>query len=186
MKLKFPNLRLFLVLAAVTGIAYPLAITGIGLVFFPHEARGSMIKAADGQPVGSELIVQPATAPGYFWPRPSAGDYATLPSGASNLGWSSGDLKKTVEERRRSLLKAHHLPDGTPVPSDLLFASGSGLDPHISPAAAEFQVKRVAEARRLTVDQVKELVKRNTTSGGLLGDNGVNVLTLNLALDQLL
>ncbi len=185
MKLKFHNLRLFLILAVVTGLVYPLIITGLGLVLFPNEARGSMLRDGKGQLVGSELVAQAATDEAHFWPRPSAGDYATLPSGASNLSWSSTELKKLVDERRDFLLKAHHLPAGTSVPSDLLFASGSGLDPHITPAAAEFQAVRVANARQLPIAKVRELIQQNTTSGGVLGDDGVNVLKLNLALDEL-
>ncbi|WPX40779.1 potassium-transporting ATPase subunit KdpC [Akkermansia sp. N21116] len=185
MKLKCNNLRLFLALAIVTGLVYPLLVTGLALALFPREARGSMLQAKDGRLVGSELVAQPVTGENYFWPRPSAADYATLPSGASNLSWSSAELKKIVEERREFLWKSHGFPSGTPVPSDLLFASGSGLDPHISPAAAEFQVERVAKARRLSSCKVRELIRQNTVSGGFLGEDGVNVLMLNLALDAL-
>lgn len=185
MKVKFHNLRLFLALAVITGVVYPLFITGVGLTCFPHESRGSMIYAEDGRPVGSELIAQPTTSPEHFWPRPSAGDYSTLPSGASNLAWSSSDLKKTVDERRKMILAAHNLPEGTPVPSDLLFASGSGLDPHISPAAAMFQLDRVASARKLPREEVQKLIRKNTIHGGIWGEDRVKVLTLNLDLDRI-
>lgn len=185
MKNKFPNLRLFIALAVITGVAYPLFMTLVALVFFPHEAHGSHIKDKDGRVIGSELIAQPTSSPRYFWPRPSAGNYSTMPSGASNYGLTSAELKKVVEERRLALLKSHNLPDGTPIPSDMLFASGSGLDPHISPEAAEFQLARVADSRSLPQDKVKELVKKNTIPGGILGETRVKVLSLNVDLDNL-
>ena len=146
MKWTFPNLRLFLALAVVTGGIYPLAVTLVSLILFPHQAHGSLIRNERGEVIASELIAQPFTSARYFWPRPSAGDYATMPSGASNLSWTSGELVRTVAERKAALLKAHNLPQETPVPADLLFASGSGLESCISPEAAEFQAARVAAA----------------------------------------
>ena len=137
MKWTFPNLRLFLALAVVTGGIYPLAVTLVSLILFPHQAHGSLIRNERGEVIASELIAQPFTSARYFWPRPSAGDYATMPSGASNLSWTSGELVRTVAERKAALLKAHNLPQETPVPADLLFASGSGLESCISPEAAE-------------------------------------------------
>ena len=150
MKWTFPNLRLFLALAVVTGGIYPLAVTLVSLILFPHQAHGSLIRNERGEVIASELIAQPFTSARYFWPRPSAGDYATMPSGASNLSWTSGELVRTVAERKAALLKAHNLPQETPVPADLLFASGSGLESCISPEAAEFQAARVAAAQPAT------------------------------------
>lgn len=185
MKWTFPNLRLFLALAVITGALYPVAVTLVSLVLFPHQAHGSLIRNEQGDVIASELIAQPFTSARYFWPRPSAGDYATMPSGASNLSWTSGELVKTVAERRSALLKAHGLPAETPVPADLLFASGSGLESFISPEAAEFQVVRVAAARGLPPAKVRELVAGHFHHGGILGENVINVMTLNAALDKL-
>lgn len=185
MKNKFPNLRIFIALAVITGGIYPLIMTMFGAIFFPHEAQGSLIKGENGKVIGSELIAQQTTAPRYFHPRPSAGDYATMPSGASNYGWTSAELKKVVEERRQNQLKMNNLPEGTPVPSDLLFASGSGLDPHIAVESAEFQIPRIVSVRNLPEDKVRELVKKNTIPGGILGETRVKVLPLNLDLDAL-
>lgn len=186
MKWTFPNLRLFLALAVVTGGLYPLAVTLVSLVLFPHQAHGSLIRNERGEIIASELIAQPFTSAGYFWPRPSAGDYATMPSGASNLSWTSGELVRTVAERKAALLKAHNLPEETPVPADMLFASGSGLESFISPAAAEFQVNRVAAARGAAPEKIRELVAEHFIPGGILGENVINVMTLNAALDTLL
>lgn len=185
MKWTFPNLRLFLALAVVTGGIYPLAVTLASLVLFPHQAHGSLIRNERGEVIASELIAQPFISARYFWPRPSAGDYATMPSGASNLSWTSGELVRTVAERKAHLLKAHNLPEETPVPADLLFASGSGLESFISPEAAEFQVARVAAARGLPPEKIRELVAGHFKNGGILGENVVNVMTLNAALDKL-
>ena len=194
MKWTFPNLRLFLALAVVTGGIYPLAVTLVSLILFPHQAHGSLIRNERGEVIASELIAQPFTSARYFWPRPSAGDYATMPSGASNLSWTSGELVRTVAERKAALLKAHNLPQETPVPADLLFASGSGLESgathgacigHISPEAAEFQAARVAAARKLPLEKVRRLVAEHLIPGGILGENVINVMTLNAALDTL-
>ena len=176
MKWTFPNLRLFLALAVVTGGIYPLAVTLVSLILFPHQAHGSLIRNERGEVF---------TSARYFWPRPSAGDYATMPSGASNLSWTSGELVRTVAERKAALLKAHNLPQETPVPADLLFASGSGLESCISPEAAEFQAARVATARKLPLEKVRQLVAEHLVPGGILGENVINVMTLNAALDTL-
>jgi len=185
MKWTFPNLRLFLALAVVTGGIYPLAVTLVSLILFPHQAHGSLIRNERGEVIASELIAQPFTSARYFWPRPSAGDYATMPSGASNLSWTSGELVRTVAERKAALLKAHNLPQETPVPADLLFASGSGLESCISQEAAEFQAARVAAARKLPLEKVRRLVAEHLIPGGILGENVINVMTLNAALDTL-
>ena len=185
MKWTFPNLRLFLSLVVITGGIYPLVVTLVSLIFFPHQAHGSLIRNERGEIIASELVAQPFISAKYFWPRPSAGEYATMPSGASNLSWTSGKLVRTVAERRAALLKAHNLPEKTPVPADMLFASGSGLEPFISPEAAEFQLNRVASTRGVPPEKIRKLVSEHFVRGGILGENVVNVMTLNAALDTL-
>jgi potassium-transporting ATPase KdpC subunit len=173
---------------ALVGLAYPLLMFGLGQVAFGGGADGSLVRR-DGQVVGSSLIGQAFDAPGYFWGRPSAaGDgYGAGASGASNLGPTSQQLADAVQERIDALLKAH--PDATAadIPAELVTASGSGLDPDISPAAASFQVDRVAAARRLDPARVRALVRQHTSGRdlGFLGEPRVNVLQLNLALDTL-
>jgi K+-transporting ATPase ATPase C chain len=180
------------VLTILTGIVYPLVVTGVAEVAFPHQAHGSLI-THDGRAVGSQLIGQAFSDPRYFWSRPSATNDANskpLPynagsSGGSNLGPTNPDLGKQVNERVAALRAAD--PGNTrPVPVDLVTASGSGLDPDISPAAAEFQVPRVARARSLAESAVRDLVRQHTHERflGVLGETRVNVLQLNLALDE--
>jgi K+-transporting ATPase ATPase C chain len=176
------------VLGILTGVAYPLAVTGIAQGLFSHGAGGSMI-VQDDKIVGSELIGQPFTDPGYFWSRPSATvplPYNAAASGGSNLGPTNPDLIALVEARVQALRAADPSNTG-PVPVDLVTASASGLDPHISPAAAEYQVERVARARGLSPEVVRTLVAENTQGRQwhLFGEPRVNVLTLNLALDAL-
>ncbi len=177
---------LFCLLTLLTGVVYPLAITLIAQGAFPHQANGSAIER-QGQPIGSELIGQPFDDPRYFWGRPSATEkvpYNAASSSGSNLGPSNPELLKGVKERVEALRQAH--PDQTgPVPVDLVTASASGLDPHISPAAAEFQVARVAKARGISDERVRELVTAHTDGRtfGILGEPRVHVLKLNLALD---
>jgi K+-transporting ATPase ATPase C chain len=177
-------------LAAFTvlvGLAYPLLVFGIGQAAFGHRADGSLVRGADGRVVGSSLIGQAMDAPGYFWGRPSAaGDgYDASASGASNLGPTSRALADAVQERIDTLLAANPGKTVADIPAELVTASGSGLDPDISPAAARFQVDRVAAARRLDPEQVRELVREHTQGRalGFLGEPRVNVLQLNLALD---
>jgi len=188
-----PALVSFLVLSVITGLAYPALITGLSKVIFPKPAAGSLIQAG-GNVIGSELIGQAFTAPRDFWGRPSATvdangkplPYNAANSGGSNLAPSNPDLKKAVEERIAALRAAD--PEATgPVPVDLVTTSASGLDPHISPAAAAFQVHRVAKARGLDEAKVRDLVAAHTEGPqwGVLGEARVNVLMLNLALDQL-
>jgi K+-transporting ATPase ATPase C chain len=176
------------VFTVLCGLAYPLVVLGVAQGAFAHRANGS-ITEVDGQAVGSELLGQPFTGVNYFHPRPSAaGDgYDGLASGASNLGPTNPELvEEQVPERVAAYRAENGLADGTPVPVDAVTASGSGLDPHISVANARLQAPRVARARNLTVESVNALVDRSTDGRalGVLGEPGVNVLALNLALDR--
>lgn len=181
-----PALTSLILFTLITGIAYPLVVTGIAQVIFPFQANGSLI-VKDGKVVGSALIGQPFDEPRYFWGRPSATSpfgYNAAASSGSNLSPTSPALVSAVQGRVEALRAAD--PGNTaPVPVDLVTASGSGLDPHISPAAALYQVSRVARERKLAPDAVRILVERNTEGRfwGLLGEPRVNVLALNLALD---
>lgn len=178
---------LLLVFSVLTGVLYPLAITGIAQLVFPHQANGSLI-CRDGHAVGSSLVGQSFTDPKHFWSRPSATSpmpYNAESSGGSNLGPMNPDLTTAVEERIAALRKID--PDNTAaVPVDLVTSSASGLDPHISPAAAEYQVARVAKARRMDEEAVRQLVVKHTEGRtlGLLGEPCVNVVELNLDLDR--
>ena len=183
-----PAVTLFILLSIVTGLIYPLLVTGIGQALFPKQAAGSLIER-DGKPVGSRLIGQNFTDPKYFWGRPSATspypNNAAASSG-SNLGPLNPTLKEAVEARIKTLREADP-GNTTPIPVDLVTASASGLDPHISPAAAEYQVARVARARGLAPETVRNLVAMRTENRqwGIFGEPRVNVLELNLALDRL-
>ncbi len=166
------------------GILYPLAVTGLSQLFFPRQANGGLIRAG-GNVIGSRLIAQAFTSPGYFYPRPSGAGpsgYDPTQSSGSNLGPTNQALVARVEA---SVKQMHADNPGVPIPVDLVTASGSGLDPDISPAAAEFQVPRVARERGMTQDEVRTLVKRHTEGRqlGFLGEPRVNVLELNLDLD---
>ncbi len=178
----------FAVMTLVLGLAYPLAVTGIAQVLFPSQANGSLI-IKDGKATGSSLIGQPFDDPKYFWGRPSATSpfpYNSALSSGSNLGQSNPALSQAVKDRVAAL-KAADPGNQQPVPVDLVTASGSGLDPHISPAAAEYQVSRVAAARKLDRDKLLALVRANTEGRtfGVLGEPRVNVLKLNMALDEM-
>jgi potassium-transporting ATPase KdpC subunit len=183
----FVALRTLLVLTVVLGLAYPLVVLGVGQLAFHDGANGSIL-TVDGQKVGSRLIGQAFSGPEWFHPRPSAaGDgYDAMSSGASNLGPSSQELLDLVEQRR---LDAAELDGVTPsdAPPDALTASGSGLDPHISPAYAQQQIARVADARGLDPASVQQVVDEHTDGRalGFLGEPTVNVLELNLALQEL-
>jgi potassium-transporting ATPase KdpC subunit len=181
-----PALRMLVVLTVVSGIVYPLVVTGIAQVAFPKAANGSLI-VANGKTLGSELIGQPFDDPKYFWSRPSATSpqpYNGASSGASNQGARNPALADAIKDRIKALRDAD--PDNkAPVPVDLVTASGSGLDPHISIAAAEYQLARVAKARGMSGEDLHALVSRYTEGRtlGVLGEPRVNVLELNLALD---
>jgi len=182
-----PALLLTLILIVITGLAYPLAITGAAHVLFPQQANGSLIENGQGQTIGSALIGQNFSNPNYFWGRPSVNDYNAMASGGSNLGPTSKKLHDEVEARAVALRQASGLPADAVVPAERVTASASGLDPDISPAAANFQVPRVARVRGLPEATLYTLIKQQTTGRtlGILGEPRVNVLQLNRALDAL-
>jgi K+-transporting ATPase ATPase C chain len=186
MKLLIQSILLTIIFTVLTGIIYPLAITGISQVAFHDQANGSLL-VRDGKVVGSELLAQQFTGDKYFWPRPSAGSYATVPSGASNLGPTSQALQSNVTANAMAFRTGNKLAADAPVPADMVFTSASGLDPHISPEAARLQVGRVAAARSMGADQVKALVEKFVESPqwGIFGEARVNVLRLNVALDDM-
>jgi potassium-transporting ATPase KdpC subunit len=182
-----PALRMLVVLTVLTGVAYPLLVTGVARLAFPHQAGGSLIVVGD-KTVGSELLGQPFDDPKYFWSRPSATSpqpYNGASSSGSNQGARNPALADAVKDRIKALRDAD--PGNTaPVPVDLVTASASGLDPHISVAAANYQAARVAKVRNTPLEQVQALIVQNTDgrSLGILGEPRVNVLALNRALDQ--
>ncbi len=188
-RLFWDSVKMLLIMTVFTGIIYPMVVTGIAQIIFPGQANGSMI-TVDDKLVGSKLIGQAFTSDKYFWPRPSATGYNPLPSGGSNYGPTSDTLEKLVDMRRRNFTRLNGLPVNTKVPPDMLYASGSGLDPDISPAAAELQIGRVARARGFDSTQTAGLRKLVSSyihgpQFGILGDPRVNVLELNIALDRL-
>lgn len=181
-----PAFTIFALLTMITGVIYPLVVTGIAQIAFPHQANGSLIMTEDGQAVGSELIGQQFDDPKYFWGRPSAANYNAALSSGSNYGPMNPALMDMVQTRIDALKAVD--PDNTlPIPVDLVTASASGLDPHISVASALYQVQRVATARGLNEADVIALVNQYTEGRqfGFLGEPRVNVLLLNIALDEI-
>jgi K+-transporting ATPase ATPase C chain len=181
LQITLQSIRALVVFTAITGVAYPLIVTGIAQIAFKDAANGSLI-VQDGKTVGSRLIGQPFSEPKYFWSRPSATSpqpYNAASSSGSNQGPTNPALKDAVAERIKAL------GGKTPVPVDLVTASGSGLDPHLSPAAAEYQLARVAKMRNMDENKLRALVEEHTEGRqlGVLGEPRVNVLELNLALD---
>jgi K+-transporting ATPase ATPase C chain len=183
-----PALVMLLALTALTGVAYPLLVTGIAQFAFPHQANGSLIER-NGKPVGSALIGQPFSDPKYFWGRPSATG-PTPYNAAASSGSNQGPLNPALEAAVKARIEALKSADPTqtsPIPVDLVTASASGLDPHISPASAEWQAPRITRVRGLPSDAVRELIAQHTQARqlGVLGEPRVNVLRLNLALDRI-
>jgi K+-transporting ATPase ATPase C chain len=174
-----------IVTMVLLGGGYHLVLWGIGRVAFPEQAEGSLIRRADGTVVGSRLIAQKFSRPEYFQPRPSGVDYNAASTGGTNFGPSNPDHLKAVQERIDAI-KQQEGVDAGQVPSEMVTASGAGLDPHIPPAAAELQAARVAGARKVPLERVRELIEANTEppTFGFLGRARVNVLELNLALDE--
>lgn len=183
-----PAVSMFVVLSVITGLIYPIVTTGIGKVIFPVQASGSLIEQHN-KLLGSTLIGQQFSTPGYFWGRPSATSpqpYNGLSSGGSNFGPTNPAQKAAVADRIKALHDAD--PDNTlAIPIDLVTASGSGLDPEISPAGASYQIGRVAKARHISSQELEQLIAKNTAAPqlGVLGEARVNVLNLNLELDRL-
>ena len=189
MKTLIISLKIFFFFTILTGIVYPLFITGIAQAVFPHKANGSII-LKDGKEIGSELIAQKSDTLIYFSSRPSAIDYNPLPSGASNFGLTNKKLKDTVDYRRKHFITINRLDSLKEIPSEMVFASGSGLDPDISPRAALLQVNRISKARHFSDTQQQQLInliqsKTEEPQYGILGDTRINVLLLNIELDKI-
>jgi K+-transporting ATPase ATPase C chain len=182
-----PAILMFIVFTIICGGIYPAIVTGVAYAIFPKQAKGSFIADKSGKEIGSALIGQPFSDPKYFWPRPSAATdfgYNPMGSSGSNSGPTNPDFIKTVGDRVKAL---HDTGISGSVPADLVEASASGLDPHISPEAAKVQIARVAMARGMNKEELSRLVAAHTESRqlGFLGDPRVNVLELNLKLDAL-
>ena len=189
MKIFVQSIRMFLVLTVLTGLIYPVVVTGIAHLCFPSQAEGSQV-TINGKVAGSALLAQKSVDPKYFWPRPSAGDYATVASGASNLGPGSDALKKAISDRATQMRSTYKLAADAPLPDDMLTTSASGVDPDISPAAARLQIDRVATARGYDADtraRLSQLVEAHVQNPqwGFLGEPRLNVFLLNQAVDEL-
>jgi len=182
-------IKFLLVMTVLTGIAYPLLMTGLAQITYPSRANGSLIMK-DGKIIGSELIGQKFDSSIYFWSRPSAIGYNTVPSGASNYGPTSDTLKMQVNMRRDLFAKMNFTDDKLTIPKEMIFSSGSGLDPHISPEAALLQVERICKARhfnnsqkQILLQKIKELTEKPQFM--FLGEERINVLMLNLELNKI-
>jgi K+-transporting ATPase ATPase C chain len=191
MKLILQSIRQTILWTIICGLAYPVVMTLVAQLAFPDKANGSLVMR-DGKIIGSALLAQQFTGSNYFWPRPSACTYGTGPtglvaSGGSNLGPTSGALQTNVINNTAAFISGNNLPTNTLVPADMVFASASGLDPHISPEAARLQIARVAAARGLSPDKVTALVDqfKEGSQWGFLGEPRVNVFLLNIALDEM-
>jgi len=189
MKTLFISLKIFLFFTVLTGIVYPLFVTGIAQLAFPAKANGSLI-VKDHKTIGSELIGQQFDSTIYFTSRPSAVSYNPMPSGGSNYGLTNIKLKNLVTERKHQFIAFNQLDSLTEIPSEMLFASASGLDPHISPKAAMLQVERIAKARNFSIGQKQKLlqsIKELTESPQFLclGEERINVLKLNIGLNEI-
>ena len=183
------SLKIFLFFTILTGTIYPLFVTGVAQVAFPHKANGSLIMK-DNKAIGSELIGQQFDSTIYFTSRPSAISYNPLPSGGSNYGLTNPRLKQQVDERRQQFIRSNELSGSTEIPSEMLFASASGLDPHISKQAALLQVNRIAKARHFDEAKKQQLLQCVETYTEapqflVLGEERVNVLLLNFAIDKI-
>jgi len=182
-------IKFLLVMTVLTGVIYPFSMTGVAQLIFPVKANGSLI-TKDGKIEGSKLIGQKFDSSIYFWSRPSAIDYNPVPSGASNLGPTSEKLKKQVNERRMLFAAGNSIADTSLIPKEMMFASGSGLDPHISPEAALLQVERVVKYRHFDNNQKQRLLQSikdltELAQYSILGEDRINVLILNLELDKI-
>jgi K+-transporting ATPase ATPase C chain len=182
-------LKFLTIMTILTGIIYPLAMTGMAQLIFPAKANGSLIMK-DGKIIGSELIGQKFDSSIYFWSRPSATGYNTVPSGASNYGPTSDTLKKQVTARRALFAKMNSITDVMTIPKEMIFASASGLDPHISPEAALLQVERISSARHFDNNQKQKLLQKIKEISEkpqflILGEERINVLRLNLELNNI-
>jgi K+-transporting ATPase ATPase C chain len=178
-------LRMFIWMGILTGLIYPLLVTGVAQLMMPKKANGSLLHH-DHRFVGSALIGQSFQGKTYFWPRPSYVDYNPLPSGGSNWGPTSALLQENVKKRKKEMMTSFSMEEEKEIPSELLFNSASGLDPHISPECAHFQAKRIAQERQIDREWIEALIAEHTEKRGVgfLGLPCVNVLKLNLALDK--
>jgi potassium-transporting ATPase KdpC subunit len=182
-------LKLLLIMTLLTGIIYPVLMTGIAQISFPEKANGSFIRR-DGKIIGSTLIGQKFDSSAYFWSRPSAIDYNPVPSGASNFGPTSRKLFSMVSERRKIFITGNNLTDTASLPGEMLFASASGLDPHTSPDAVRLQINRIVRVRHFNHSQenrLNELILQNTEKRqyGILGEERINIMVLNMGLDEI-
>jgi potassium-transporting ATPase KdpC subunit len=191
LKLAIQSIRQTILWSLICGVAYPVVITILAQFMFHDQANGSLV-TRNGKIIGSEWLAQQFQGSNYFWPRPSACTYGSSASGivassGSNLGPTSGALQTNVQNNAAAFISGNNLPTNTVVPVDMVFASASGLDPHISPESARLQIARVAVARGLPVDKIKALVEQfvEPPQWGFLGQERVNVLKLNVALDQM-